>query len=156
MARRGWVAPLLLARTFCAPGAQEGRQPDPAITIPFCKRGPTLDGKLEAGEWDFAAGIGMLESYYQPVRRTMRAEQVLFYLCWDKENLYVAMDSLESPLNRIMARCVQNDNMGIIGDDCLEVMVAPGDIEAVRQGEDVIVWLNLVNRAVTPDRGPGQ
>lgn len=108
----------------------EKKQVEPSIVIPYCKKPPVIDGKLEPGEWDMAAGPGMLEAVTRP--RFMRMEQAKFYVCWDRENLYVAMDSLESPVNRVLARCVQNDKTKLIGDDCMEFMMSPGDNEAVK------------------------
>ena len=83
-----WLGPMVLGAAVCVGAADKG--PDPALTIPFCTTPPAIDGKLKPGEWDFAAGIGMLESYYQPVRRTMREEQVRFYVCWDKRRANLA------------------------------------------------------------------
>ena len=100
--------------------------PDPALTIPFCTKPPTIDGELAPGEWQYAAGVSMLEAYPWRTPRVMREEQPRFYVCWDDQYLYLAMDSLESPYNQIVARCVQNDDKRIIGDDCMEFMVAPG------------------------------
>jgi hypothetical protein len=105
---------------------------EPSIVIPYCKNLPVIDGKIEESEWDFAAGISMLEAYPSYYPQVMRMEQAKFYVCWDEKNLYVAMDSLESPTNRIVARCVQNDKLKIIGDDCMEFMISPGDREAVK------------------------
>ena len=68
----------------------------------------------------------MFEAYPSGVPRAVRQEQPVFYVCWDRRHLYVAMDSLESNTNTIVAACSMHDNLRIIGDDCVEIMVAPG------------------------------
>ena len=137
---RGWpgafrvkaVLVLVVVGTAICIAGRAGDGRDPALTIPYCPKPPVIDGKLAEGEWEFAAAVSMFEAYSRPVSRVMRMEQPTFYVCWDSDNLYVAMDSLESPVNRVMAQCVQNDHMRVIGDDCMELMVCPGDSEAIK------------------------
>ncbi len=102
---------------------------DPFFVIPACPEPPVIDGKISEGEWQFAAALTMLETVGT---RNIRMEQPVFYVFRDKENLYLAMDSLASNTNTIVASCVVHDHLSIIGDDCLEIMLAPGsgpDIE---------------------------
>jgi hypothetical protein len=126
---------LLLTGFSLVPGSALAAEApkDPALAIPLCKTAPKIDGTLSPDEWKYAAAISMLEAYPCGVPKAMRQEQVLFYVCWDKANLYVAMDSLESNSNTIVAACSMHDNMRIIGDDCAEVMVAPGAGEDVKR-----------------------
>ena len=98
---------------------------DPELYIPRCATPPTIDGKLAPDEWKYAAGISML------AWGVMRTEQPRFFVCWDGDNVYVAMESIESNTNTIVASCVKRDHLSIIGNDCVELMLAPG------AGEDV-------------------
>lgn len=102
-----------------------GTDPEPALTIPFLGKPPVIDGVIEPEEWKYAARITFFENYPVGIPRVVRQEQPLFYVAWDNEYLYVAMDSLYSSTNTIVASVSMNDNMKIIGNDCLEMMVCP-------------------------------
>ncbi|MBM4047795.1 MAG: hypothetical protein FJ279_22045, partial [Planctomycetes bacterium] len=120
------LAGLSLA-AFCPPGAaQKLPRPsrEPELTIPTCKVSPKIDGKLSPGEWQFAAAVTGFEAYNAGVG--VRSEQPVFFVCRDSQNLYVAMDCIESNTNTVVAACVKHDYLRIIGDDCMEFMVAPG------------------------------
>ncbi len=89
---------------------------------------------LETGEWQFASAVSLLEAY--PGRgyaRAVRAEQPIFFVCWDEKSLYVAMRSIDSNTNTIVAACSMHDNVRIIGDDCVELMIAPGAGEDLKR-----------------------
>ena len=90
-----------------------------------------------------AAGVSMLEAYpcYWP--RAMRQEQPVFYVFRDAENLYIAMESLDSNTTGIVASCVMHDNMSIIGDDCMELMIAPGAGKQIKQYDFPTYYLAL-------------
>ena len=107
---------------------------DPELVIPFAKSpAPAIDGRLQPGEWRHAAAITMFEAYPCGVPRVMRQEQPVFYLCWDADHLYVAMESIDSNTNTIVAACALHDNIRIIGDDCVEMMLAPGTKDDLKQ-----------------------
>jgi hypothetical protein len=63
----------------------------------------------------------------------LRQEQPVFYVFRDAENLYVAMESVESSTNSLVAKCSQHDSLQICGDDCLELMIAPGAGEDLKR-----------------------
>ena len=107
------------------PASSEEAPTDPEIYIPFCKKPPVIDGKVLPEEWQQASAISML------VWGNLRAEQPRFFVCWDGKNIYVAMESIESSTNTIVASCVKNDHMSIIGNDCVELMIGPGPAEDV-------------------------
>ena len=123
------VAALLAGWGHLADAARvpAAESPDPFLVIPSARTAPKIDGKLDAEEWQFAAAVTGFEAYNAGIG--MRAEQVIVYASRDEKNLYVAMDSVESNTNRVVAACVRNDYLRIIGDDCLELMVAPGTQE---------------------------
>ncbi len=125
------VIPLLVWLAGAAGGGEALR--DPELVIPFAKQPPVIDGRLWPDEWRHAAAISMFEAYPSGVPRVMRQEQPVFYLCWDKDHLYVGMDSIDSSTNTIVAACSQHDNMRLIGDDCVEMMLAPGTMEDVKR-----------------------
>ncbi len=106
---------------------------DPELAIPWCKHPPCIDGQLSPGEWDFAAGVSMLEAYPSGWPRAMRQEQPVFFVFRDTEYLYVAMESLDSNTTGIAASCVMHDNLRIVGDDCVDMMIAPGAGEQIKQ-----------------------
>jgi len=104
---------------------QKAYEPEPALTIPFIGKPPVIDGIIDPEEWKYAARITFFENYPVYVPRVVRQEQPVFYVGWDSEYLYVAMDSLYSSTNTIVASVSMNDNMKIIGNDCLEMMLCP-------------------------------
>jgi hypothetical protein len=100
--------------------AKDAALADPELTIPWCAKPPVIDGKRSPDEWRYAAAVSLFE--WGPVRQ----EQPVFYVFRDRENLYVAMESVESSTNGLVARCSQHDSLRICGDDCVELMIAPG------------------------------
>jgi len=113
--------------------------------MPWCKKAPRIDGVLEAGEWQFAAAISLFEAYPGTgVPQIMRQEQPVFYVFRDEEYLYLAMDCIESNTNTVVAACMQADNKRIIGDDCVELMIAPAAGEAI-QAADLPVYYFAMN-----------
>jgi len=107
--------------------AKEAPLADPELTIPWCPKPPAIDGRLAPEEWKYAAAVSMFE--WGPLRQ----EQPVFYVFRDRENLYVAMQSLESSTNGLVAQCSQHDSLRICGDDCLEMMIAPGAGEDLKR-----------------------
>jgi len=124
---------LLALVAFAGAGNSAEALRDPELAIPFARQPPVIDGRLQPGEWQHAAAITMFEAYPCGVPRVMRQEQPVFYLCWDKEHLYVAMESVDSNTNTIVAACALHDNLRIIGDDCVEMMIAPGTKDDLKQ-----------------------
>lgn len=124
---RGVMLAVALRIHTMLPAQQSPVRQDPALTIPTSRTPPRIDGKLSPGEWQFAAAITGFEAYNAGAG--MRSEQPVFYVFRDKQNLYIAMDSIESNTNTVVAACVKHDHLSIIGDDCMEFMVAPGTKE---------------------------
>ncbi len=118
-----WVIALLLVSVASALSAE---RPEPSVYLPFCRQAPSIDGRLAPGEWKYAATVTLLEAYPSGDPQVLRLEQPVFYLTWDERYLYVAMDSIESNTNTVVAACAEHDTLRIIGDDCLEMMLAPG------------------------------
>lgn len=110
------------ASADAAPVRQAG--PEPSLVIPTCKTAPKIHGKLSPGEWQFAAAVTGFEAYNAGTG--VRSEQPVFFVFRDSQNLYLAMDCIESNTNTVVAACVKHDYLRIIGDDCMEFMVAPG------------------------------
>ncbi len=123
------LACALRTATWCAPAERS----EPEVTIPRCRQAPVLDGRLSPGEWQYAATLTMFEAYPNALPQVVREEQPVFYLCWDSQYLYVALDSIDSNTSTIVAACSEHDNLRIIGDDCLEMMLAPGSGEQVNR-----------------------
>ena len=73
--------------------AQEARKA-PTLTIPKVVKAPTVDGKLADGEWDNAAATTGLISQFGKVAHP---RQVIYWLAYDKENVYVACQSTLYP-----------------------------------------------------------
>jgi hypothetical protein len=86
-----------------------------------------IDGRIGPEEWKYAAAVSLFEW------GSLRQEQPVFYVFRDAENLYVAMESIDSTTNGIVAGCSQHDRLNICGDDCRELMIAPGAGEDVKR-----------------------
>lgn len=100
--------------------AKQSDLADPELTIPLCRKPPVVDGRLAPDEWTYAAAVSLLE--WGPLRQ----EQPVFYVFRDEANLYVAMESIDAASNVLVARCSEHDSLRICGDDCVELMIAPG------------------------------
>ena len=96
---------------------------DPQFIIPKMKKAPVLDGIFSPGEWDQAALLTMFGLYN---RGYMPTEQPKFYVAWDDQYLYVALDSPENAANSLVSNTTRNDMRGIVGDDSIEMMFAAG------------------------------
>ena len=99
----------LLASAVCA---------EDAITVPFLKTAPVIDGKIEPKEWQFAAATTGFVDY-----RTGRVVdlQPVLYLGYDDQNLYVGAILGD----HLQAQCVNADSPEISTDDTVELVVAP-------------------------------
>ena len=134
----------LTAGAEAKPPRANGR-PDPKLTMPWCAKAPTIDGVLQPDEWTFAAALSLFEAYPGTgVPQVMRQEQPIFYIFRDDAYLYLAMDCVESNTNTVVAACMQHDNMRIIGDDCVEMMIAPAAGAAI-QAADLPVYYFAMN-----------
>ncbi len=72
-----------------APGLDwKEKPPAPKMALGFCRKAPTIDGKLAAGEWDQANCISSLQELKGKVGLSFPPTRV--YLARDKEYLYFA------------------------------------------------------------------
>lgn len=113
------ILSLLSLAACCTMAAQ-----DPQIAVPKIKTAPVIDGKLTDGEWQNAAAVTMFGSYN--AKGALTTQQPQFYLAWDNQYIYVAMDSRQGSSNSVIAGTLLNDSLGIIGNDCVELMFAAG------------------------------
>lgn len=104
----------------------KGAEKEPLITIPYLSNPPVIDGVLNPEEWKYATKITFFEVYPCGLPMVPRQEQPFFYAGWDSNYIYIAMESIDSSTNTVVASCVIKDNIRIIGDDCVEIMIAPG------------------------------
>jgi len=133
--RPGWLIVLAVGvvlwgtAPWAPAGPPDAAPKDPELYIPRCPAPPKIDGALSPGEWKYAAAVSMLED----VRGVgMNRQQPVFYVFRDADNLYVAMVSTESSAEAIVAQTTTHDHMSIIGDDCMELMIAPGSGDEIK------------------------
>ena len=98
---------------------------------------PTIDGKLEPGEWDHAAALtGHINCSPQAERALVIEKQdVTWYITYDDEYLYIAMDNPLRPGTWPRAQAKGYDNRNLLWDDHIEVSISPhGRKKALREG----------------------
>ncbi len=100
----------------------------PKLRVPKLRTAPTLDGKLEPGEWQGAAGISALVSACAAGGSTPTIappiQQVTFYLGYDDKYLYLAMHSPHKEGTYPQARCKVNDYLwGVLSEDHIEFQI---------------------------------
>ena len=73
-------------------GIARGADRTPLLRVPRIKTPPKVDGELGRDEYaGFAAVTAMV--HWKPQRVIPMVQQVVWYLAYDEENLYLAMDS---------------------------------------------------------------
>jgi hypothetical protein len=80
------------SRPFAGPAAQP-----PTMALPRIGKAPTIDGRIEDGEWTGAASLPVLIDGSDP-GRSFDYPPMQSYFAWDDTNLYVAAHSI-FPLN---------------------------------------------------------
>jgi hypothetical protein len=100
----------------------------PKLRVPKLKTAPTIDGKLDAGEWQGAAGISALVSACAAGGATPTIappiQQVTFYMGYDDTYLYLSMHSPHQEGTYPQARCKTNDYLwGVLSEDHIEFQI---------------------------------
>ncbi len=99
----------------------------PKLRVPRLKTPPTLDGKIEPGEWQGAAGISALASACPVGGATPTIappiQQVSFYMGYDDRYFYLAMRSPHKEGTYPQARCKQDDDMAVLFEDHIEFQI---------------------------------
>lgn len=116
------VACLLLVHAV--PAATKAERPPvagdfvtPTIVVPFAEKAPTIDGKVDDTEWQGACSVTALRT----VRGQVSGRQTRYRLCWDRDNLYLAMRSWLRPGERPVQRFRGEDgDPMVVFDDSYE------------------------------------
>jgi len=142
---RMFPAILLLCITVRVPAVEipasygEARRVDtPILRVPFMQNPPTIDGVMEAGEWEDASALsGFWYDYNQGhfVFMAPIQTQLQFYAGYDRENLYFCFTSPVYPVNSWLRARGRFPNVyshpvyGIQWDDHTELELRPvGDL----------------------------
>ncbi len=100
--------------------AAVGRAADSLATaVPF-RKAPTIDGKIEKGEWDQAVRSGPLMRWR---RMEIEARHAVGFAGFDKDNLYVAIQSELRP-GGLIANKKFNDGR-VVFDSAIEIWIDP-------------------------------
>ena len=95
----------------------------PAITATYAKEKPTIDGTVGDVEWQVAESTSAL----QTTNRQVSPRQARFWVCWDEDNLYVAMRSPLRPGERIIRNLRDTDrDVNVVFDDSYEIWIDVG------------------------------
>lgn len=106
----------------------------PIVRVPMAGKAPTIDGNFAEGEWDDAAGLsGFWYDFGQADFRFLAPPQTQLqvYVCYDKENLYIAYVSPVYPEKSwLKARGRFPDTQlhplyGVLWDDHIELEIRP-------------------------------
>ena len=76
---------------------------------------PTLDGVIQAGEWEFAEKI-LLDFEVNPGNNINPKEKTIAYVSYTNMHLYIAIHAFANPKD-IRASVRSRDDFGLIGDD---------------------------------------
>ena len=112
-AEAGTGIPALLQKW---PGLEERK---PLISIPYASTPPTIDGKLETGEWDMAAKITNFIDFKKERKAVV---PTFFYLTYDKSYLYVGFHC--TLLGKPLADVTKPDGPVWL-DNAVELFLAP-------------------------------
>ncbi len=133
-----WVAVMaVLAEGLLCHYATAAEFNYPVLRVPKLSRPPTIDGKIQLGEWAAAAAVtgfsaggpGSTESLVPEV------QQVVWYLGYDDTYLYLAMRSPNPKGTYPVARVKEDDDIGVLFEDHVEIQLCPFDRDkATRPG----------------------
>ncbi len=118
---------------FAAPTAAA----PPSITVTRLARAPVVDGKLAPGEWDGATALtGHINC--APGSEgclVIEKQDVTWYIGYDDQFLYIAMDNPLRPGTWPRAQAKAFDDQNLLWDDHVEVTFSPHSrTDAVREG----------------------
>lgn len=91
---------------------------------PRTSQAPTIDGKLTEACWKEAASTGTFWKLKGP---TEDLQQTSFQICYDEQNLYLAVTCLEKDLQGLQAEVRIEDDATVMGDDAVEIFLQPTD-----------------------------
>ncbi len=115
--------------------AQEA--PTHLVTVPRLATPPAIDGRLDPGEWGQAAALtGHINcAPGSEGALVIEKQDVTWYIGYDDEFLYLAMDNPLRPGTWPRAQAKAYDDQNLLWDDHVEVTLSPhGRTDAVREG----------------------
>ena len=83
------------------------------FSVPFIKKAPVIDGRLDAGEWDSAMAVS-------GSAKDMDARRTTLWMCYGKDAIYIALQAETPPRGNLVA-----GQRWINHDDSLELWFAP-------------------------------
>ncbi len=136
LAAYAWLGALPPAAAIESPSSygEAARVDTPVLRVPLTRQPPTIDGVMEAGEWEDAAALsGFWYDYAQSDFRFLAPvqTQLQVYAAYDKDNLYIAYTSPVYPENSwLKARgrfpdVLSHPQYGMLWDDHLELEIRP-------------------------------
>ncbi len=128
---------LLTAVLHAAPKHQPADADVPQLRVSKVAAAPTIDGSIEPGEWADAAAVTGFAAVAGVGSNTLVPEmqQVVWYIGYDDTHLYLAMHSPHAKGTWPAARIKEDENMGILFEDHVEIQITPHQREqAGRQG----------------------
>lgn len=111
--------------------------PTHRVTVPRLATPPTLDGRIDPGEWARAAALTGHISCSPQSEKSLVIEQqdVTWYVGYDDAYLYIAMDNPLRPGTWPRAQAKAFDAENLLWDDHIEVTFSPHSrTDAVREG----------------------
>lgn len=99
----------------------------PVLRVPKLAAPPTIDGTLAADEWAGAACFTGLAATggVGPFTLVPEVQQVVWHIGFDDRFLYLAMHSPHQKGTYPVARVKQNDSMGVLFEDHVEIQICP-------------------------------
>ena len=89
------------------------------LVIPRVAQQPVIDGDLGDAAWAKAAAV---KPFWRAGTTELAEDQTLAWLCFDKDNLYVAWACLDA---KLVGEAVARDEKAVWRQDCVELFVSP-------------------------------
>ncbi|MGD0091657.1 MAG: glycoside hydrolase domain-containing protein [Planctomycetota bacterium] len=138
----------------------EGTPPYGIATVAPFKKAPVIDGKIEPGEWDGAAGVTGFQGLFAAVAGMLEPRGAQAYLGFDQERLYIAVVSAYPPDGKDHSSGTTRDKE-YIGDECIEVWLDPNRANRESQQGDLRFYQLIANAqggiydvSFDPKKGP--
>jgi len=122
------LLPLIGAVAEPTPAERESWHGDLRGVIPRMPVAPTVDGLINDDEWHYAAEFNTQVSQYSPSPlngRSFYPRQVIWYLGWDDENLYLASKTPLRENERPRWQARTSIGSAVMFDDTIEVWLDP-------------------------------
>ncbi len=119
------LATACLTAGFAAPAAAQDKAARPRLVVPKLPEAPTIDGTMDAGEWDRAAAVTGFMGATGSYGKVMVPKNARIYLGQDDEKIYIAVWTQLAPGEKPTMRYRRRDDKVYMDRQQFEIWLTP-------------------------------